>query len=264
MHINSFDHYQTHESVIHRLDARVKIILTIILIISNALLPDGAWTAFMLTWGLVLGASLLAKIQFLFLATRSLVVMPFALAAITVIFSIPGHALGTIQLGNWQVVVTEPGLLRFASIMIRSWVSVQMAILLTATTTTPDLIHAMRHLRVPDILVATISFMYRYLFVLSDEALRLLRAREARSAALDNQRKHHTKLRWRIKVAGNMAGQLFIRSYERSERVYNAMLARGYQGTLQTLNPHEMKTKDWMMGSIVILALVLLQIITHR
>jgi len=263
MHINTFDHYQLHDSVIHRLDARVKIILTILLIVSNALLPDGAWIAFALTWTLVLAASLLASVQLTFLLTRSLVALPFAIAAVTVIFSIPGPALTTLELGDWQLVITEPGLIRFASIMIRSWVSVQMAILLTATTPFPDLIHAMRHLRVPDILVATISFMYRYLFVLSDEALRLLRAREARSATLDARRKHHTTLRWRVKVAGNMAGQLFLRSYERSERVYNAMLARGYRGTLLTLNPHEMKSKDWVMGSIVLLTLVILQIIAH-
>jgi len=263
MHINSFDHYQLHDSVIHRIDPRVKIIVTVLLIVSNALLPDGAWMAFALTWGLVLAASLLASIRLTFLITRSLVALPFAIAAVTVIFSIPGPALTTLELGGWQFVITEPGLIRFASIMIRSWVSVQMAILLTATTPFPDLIHAMRHLRVPDILVATISFMYRYLFVLSDEALRLLRAREARSASLNTRRKHRTALRWRVKVAGNMAGQLFLRSYERSERVYNAMLARGYRGTLQTLNPHKMHPKDWVIGSIVFVTLALLQIIAN-
>lgn len=263
MHFNTFDHYQLHDSAIHRLDPRVKIIATVLLILSNVLLPDGAWLAFALTWGFVIAASLLAHIHFTFILSRSLVALPFAVAAVTVMFTIPGPALTTLNLGAWQLTVTEPGLIRFASIIIRSWLSVQMAILLTATTPFPDLIHAMRHLRVPDILVATISFMYRYLFVLSDEAIRLLRAREARSANLNARRKYNTTLRWRIKVAGNMAGQLFLRSYERSERVYNAMLARGYHGTLHTLNPHEMKSKDWVMGSIVLLALALLQAIAH-
>ncbi len=263
MHINTFDHYQLHDSTIHRLDPRVKISATVFLILSNALLPDGAWIAFALTWGLVLSASLLARIQLTFILSRSLVALPFAIAAVTVIFSIPGPTLTTLDIGTWQLTITEPGVIRFSSIMIRSWISVQMAILLTATTPFPDLIHAMRHLRVPDILVATISFMYRYLFVLSDEAIRLLRAREARSANLSTTRKHHTTLLWRVKVAGNMAGQLFLRSYERSERVYNAMLARGYIGTLQTLNPHEMKPKDWVMGSTVLLALTFFQILAH-
>ncbi len=263
MHINTFDHYQLQNSSIHHLDPRVKIIATVLLIVSNALLPDGAWIAFALTWGWVLASSMFARIQVTFILSRSLVALPFAIAAVTVIFSIPGPVLTTLDIGAWQLTVTEPGLIRFASIMIRSWISVQMAILLTATTPFPDLIHAMRHLRVPDILVATISFMYRYLFVLSDEAIRLLRAREARSAALNSTRKHHTPLRWRVKVAGNMAGQLFLRSYERSERVYNAMLARGYHGTLQTLNPHEMKMKDWVMGCIVVLALAIFQFVAQ-
>ncbi len=263
MHINTFDHYQLHDSSIHRLDPRVKISATVLLIISNAILPDGAWIAFALTWGLVLSVSLLANIQINFILSRSIVTLPFAIAAVSVIFSIPGPTLTTLVLGSWQLIITEPGLIRFASIMMRSWISVQMAILLTATTPFPDLIHAMRHLRVPDILVATISFMYRYLFVLSDEAIRLLRAREARSASKFGTGRQRTALLWRVKIAGNMAGQLFLRSYERSERVYNAMLARGYIGTLQTLNPHEMKPKDWVMGSAVLLVLVFFQILAH-
>jgi len=263
LHISTFDHYQLHDSSIHRLDPRVKISATVMLIISNAILPDGAWIAFALTWGLVLSVSLLANIQINFILSRSIVTLPFAIAAVSVIFSIPGPTLATLELGSWQLIITEPGLIRFASIMMRSWISVQMAILLTATTPFPDLIHAMRHLRVPDILVATISFMYRYLFVLSDEAIRLLRAREARSASKSGIGKQRTALLWRVKIAGNMAGQLFLRSYERSERVYNAMLARGYIGTLQTLNPHEMKPKDWVMGSTVLLVLVFFQFLAH-
>ena len=94
-----------------------------------------------------------------------------------------------------------------------------MAILLTATTPFPDLLHALRHLRVPPVLVAIIAFMYRYLFVLADEAERLLRARAARSAGLPGGGGRRVD-----RLAGarrrHMAGQLFLRSYERSDRVY--------------------------------------------
>ena len=130
-----------------------------------------------------------------------------------------------------------------------------MAILLTATTQFPDLMHALRHLRLPQILVAVISFMYRYLFVLADEAMRLLRARQARSAQLPGQ-KAGGSLWWRARVAGNMVGQLFLRSYDRSDRVYNAMLARGYRGHFLTLNPHAMQPFDWLAGGIALLILL--------
>jgi cobalt/nickel transport system permease protein len=158
--------------------------------------------------------------------------------------------------------MTDAGLIRFVSIVVRSWLSVQMAILLTATTRFPDLIHALRHLRLPQPLVSTISFLYRYLFVLTDETVRLLRAREARSARPAGGGGGGS-VAWRARVAGNMAGQLFLRSYERSDRVYNAMLARGYAGQLLTLNPHVMRNQDWVVGALAVMILLLLQVISR-
>jgi cobalt/nickel transport system permease protein len=143
------------------------------------------------------------------------------------------------------------GLLRFVSILIRSWLSVQMAILLVAVTRFPDLIHALEHLRIPAVLTTIIVFLYRYLFVLTDEVFRLLRAREARSAAAPGSKSGGGVL-WRARVAGNMAGQLFLRSYERSDRIYNAMVARGYSGHLYTLNPHEMKSTDYYASALAV------------
>jgi cobalt/nickel transport system permease protein len=146
--------------------------------------------------------------------------------------------------------------------VIRGWLSVQLAILLTATTRFPDLMHALRHLRVPPILVAIVSFMYRYLFVLSEEATRLLRARDARSARVPALRGGGSVV-WRARVAGNMAGQLFLRSYERSDRIYSAMLSRGYAGQLLTLNPHRMRPRDWSAAALASVVLLLLQWIGH-
>ncbi|MFQ5615958.1 MAG: cobalt ECF transporter T component CbiQ [Anaerolineales bacterium] len=271
MHINTFDHFQRQrpgqdaESLIHRLDPRLKVVVTLLFILSNALLPDGAWLAYLLAWGMVLIFNRLAGLKIRFLITRSFVALPFAMAAITIIFTLPGEPLTAIKIGPWLLVATSSGLVRFASILLRSWISIQTAIVMTATTPFPDLVHALRHLRVPAILVAIISFMYRYLFVLSDEALRLVRARAARSAQPDPVQRKTTATRgggsvfWRARVAGNMAGQLFLRSYERSDRVYNAMLARGYRGQLLTINPHKMQPKDWITGVIAVILLSLLQ-----
>jgi cobalt/nickel transport system permease protein len=259
LHANTFDRYRAGASSIHQLDPRVKVALTVLFIISNVLLPDGAWLAFLLSLAVVLFAASLSGLGLGYTLRRSFVALPFALAAITAIFAIPGRPLFAWTLGPWDLVATDAGLVRFASIVVRSWLSVQMAILLTATTQFPDLVHALRHLRVPGVLVAIISFMYRYLFVLADETMRLLRAREARSARPDGAARAGGSVAWRARVAGNMAGQLFLRSYERSDRVYNAMLARGYAGQLLTLNPHTLRTTDWAAAGGFVVVLLLLQ-----
>ena len=262
MQINRFDRYQDHPSLIHRLDPRVKVVVTLLFILSNSLLPDGAWPAALIAWGMVFFAGHLARLSPGYLLKRSFIVLPFTLAAVTVIFNVPGSPVWVWQWGERSVVVTSQGMIRFASIITRSWLSVQMAILLTAVTRFPDLMHALRHLRLPHILISIISFMYRYLFVLADEAGRLLRARAARSARPAGGGGGGT-LRWRASVAGGMIGQLFLRSFERSDRVYNAMLSRGYQGELLTMNPHLISSLDWQIGGVAILFIVLIQAVGH-
>lgn len=251
MHFDAFDRYHEKESFLHRLDPRVKVLVTVVFIISNALLPDGAWVAFGFAWLFVLVCNLLSKLGIGYTLKRSIIALPFALIAITVLFSIPGKPLTTFNFMMMDLTITDMGLLRFVSILIRSWLSVQMAILLVAVTRFPDLIHALEHLRIPAVLTTIIAFLYRYLFVLTDEVFRLLRAREARSAAVPGSRSGGGVV-WRAKVAGNMAGQLFLRSYERSDRIYNAMVARGYAGHLYTLNPHEMRSADYYATALAI------------
>ncbi|MFN2107266.1 MAG: cobalt ECF transporter T component CbiQ [Candidatus Promineifilaceae bacterium] len=256
MHFNTFDHYQEHRTWVHDLDPRVKVLAVVGFVVSMALLPDGAWLAYMLSWGMVMGLALAAGIEPWFVIKRSLLILPFLLAAVTVAFTLPGNIIWQ---GPWGLTVSDAGLTRFVSIVLRSWISLQMAVLLTATTRFPDLLHALRHLYVPAILVAILAFMYRYLFVLVDETTRLMRARAARSAQLPGLNSGRS-LWWRASVAGSMVGQLFNRSLARSDRVYQAMLARGYQGDLLTMNPHQMIASDWRALGLAILLIAALQV----
>jgi len=260
MHAHAFDQYHFQESLIHRLDPRVKVVATVGFILSNAILPDGRWLAFAFAWVILLVANDLSRLGLGFTFKRSFVALPFALVAVSAIFSPLGEPLAEWDLGFATLVPTDFGLIRFFSILVRSWLSVQMAILLVATTQFPDLIHALEHLRVPRVLTTIIAFLYRYLFVLTDEVYRLLRARESRSAGLPNL-KRGGKLTWRAKVAGSMAGQLFLRSYERSDRIYNAMLSRGYTGHIRTLNPHVMTQIDWFTLGLSAILLILIQLV---
>ena len=260
MHADAFDRYHHGQSPLHSLDPRVKVIVTIAFILSNALLPDGAWIALVLAWSFIIFANVVSGLGVGFTFKRSFIALPFALAAITVLFSIPGKPVTSFQFLMWDLTITDAGLLRFVSIVVRSWLSVQMAILLVAVTEFPKIIHALSHLRVPTILTVIISFLYRYLFVLTDEVLRMLRARQARSAATSGVRSGGS-VAWRARIAGHMAGQLFLRSYERSDRIYNAMLSRGYTGHLYTLNPHEMKSRDYFVTAFAIAIIFIVQII---
>jgi cobalt/nickel transport system permease protein len=259
MHADVFDRYHHGHSPLHSLDPRIKVIVTIAFILSNALLPDGAWIAFLLAWSLIVFANLISGLGVGFTFKRSFIALPFALAAVTVLFSIPGKPVTSFHFLMWNLTITDAGLLRFISIVVRSWLSVQMAILLVAVTEFPKIIHALTHLRVPTIITMIISFLYRYLFVLTDEVMRMLRARQARSAAASGVRSGGS-VAWRARIAGHMAGQLFLRSYERSDRIYNAMLSRGYKGELMTIHPHHFHRSDLLIGGLCIAALVLMQI----
>jgi len=101
--------------------------------------------------------------------------------------------------------------------------------------------------------------MYRYLFVFADEALRLMRARAARSA-VGTGGKSGGGLMWRGRVAGGMVGNLALRAFERSERIYDAMVARGFQGEIKTLTSPPLTDKDRnvLVGWVTYLGMLLL------
>jgi cobalt/nickel transport system permease protein len=173
--------------------------------------------------------------------------LPFVLAALPVIFTLQGEVLFAIPLGPWTLTVYQPGLERFLSIALKSWISVQAAILLAACTPFPDLLLAMRAVRLPRLLVAIFGLMWRYLFVLADEALRLMRARLSRSGHSDLPGlKPGGSLAWRARVTGGMAGSLFLRAFERSDRIYMAMVARGYDGEVRAAPLPAMSASSWL------------------
>lgn len=236
MHVHFLDPYRPHDSPIHRLDPRVKFLLVLAFIFTNALVPVGAWPVYILLFALVLSATLLSELGVGYVLKRASLAFPFVLAALPLIFTLPGPVVLSLPAGPWTLTLSQPGLVRFASIALKSWISVQAAIVMAASTPFPDLLAAMRAVGIPRLLVAIFGLMWRYLFVLADEALRLMRAREARSgdAGLPGLRTGGS-LAWRARVTGGMAGNLFLRAFERSDRIYMAMLSRGYDGEVRAL-----------------------------
>jgi cobalt/nickel transport system permease protein len=237
------DHYQLGDSVVHCLDARVKLILALATIVVIAALPRGSWLIYLACLAVICIAIGLSHIRPVLVFRRSLVAMPFTLAALGLLFTIPGSTLVSLGLAGWTLSVTAEGTVAFASILIKAWLSVLTATVLVATTPFAQLVAAMRAFRVPQILVSTVSFMYRYMYVIADEALRLHRAREARSAMSGS--KAGGSISWRARVLGGMVGSLFLRSYERSERVYAAMLSRGFDGSTRTMRMPSLGRRDF-------------------
>lgn len=243
-----FDRYIAGASPLHALDARVKLVLTIAFIFCASLLPPGSWLALTGLTALLWTAITISGVGLPTILRRALVALPFALVAITIVWSVPGRPVFQIPLGFATLTATDAGLIRFVSILWKSWISVQAALLLTATTHFLEVLWALRALRLPAIMVTILSLMYRYLFVLVDEAQRLMRARDCRSATLDAR--GGRSVWWRAQVTGRMVGTLLLRAFERSERIYVAMLARGYNGDLRTLSTPPMSRRDRQLSVI--------------
>jgi len=233
------ERYQQGTSLVHRLDPRLKLLATLGFVVAATSTPPPAWPALVLLAGLAWGAIGLAGIPWGQALRRSAIALPFAgMVALSLPFTQAGQVVWARSLWGWELAITDAGLLLFATILVKAWLSVLVSGLLVATTRFPDLLLGLQSLRVPAALTATISFMYRYLFVLVDEALRMRTAREARSVGTGRT------VAWRARVLGGLIGSLFIRSYERSERIYAAMLDRGYAGEIRSLTRLTWQRRD--------------------
>jgi cobalt/nickel transport system permease protein len=249
------DRHVAGDSFVHRLDPRVKLLITLAFIFATLLTPQGRWEVFAASGVLLAVTTVLAGLSPRLVIGRSLLALPFVLAALPVLFNRPGEMLFETPVFGWRA--TDTGAEALATILLRSWLSVTAATILTATTEPDRILRSLRWFGVPRLLVATISFMWRYIFVIGEEAQRLLRARESRSARPNGQ--SGGSLRWRGSVAGNMVGSLFLRSLGRSERVYQAMLARGYNGELRSLDRFTLRPRDLVFAVAAFALMIAIQ-----
>jgi cobalt/nickel transport system permease protein len=264
MHVHYLDPYRDRSSPIHRLDPRVKLLLAVGFILATALTPPGAWPIYILLFALLLAVEILSDLGVGYVMRRSALAFPFVLAAVPILFTLPGDPLFTFNVGPWSPTISAAGVERFISIAVKSWLSVQMAIVLASSTLFPDLLSAMRAVHVPKLLVAVIGLMWRYLFVLADEAMRLMRARDARSGhPADTPYRAGGTLAWRARVTGGMAGNLFMRSFDRGERIYAAMAARGYDGEVRNLGTPPVSRPQKVVLVVGVLVLALLVILSY-
>jgi cobalt/nickel transport system permease protein len=240
------------EGLLYDTDARIKLLIVVAFAFAATAIPEGHWRAFAAFTLFVAVAIAVSRLPLWLVLRRSLLALPFVLAAVPLIFTRSGETVATLPVLGWTI--SDSGLIAVASILLKSWLAVLMAVVLTSTTRPLDLIRALERLHVPRILASTVFFMYRYLFVIGAEGQRMMRARESRSALMPGVSGGGT-IAWRARVLGTMVGTLFIHSFSRSERIYAAMLARGYDGTVRFMEESSLSRTDRIFGAIACVAL---------
>ena len=257
---NHLDPFINASSGLHTLDARIKLCALVIFMLTTVLLPANAWAAYILLAAVLISTMLLANIPLRLLVRRSLAVeLPFVLIAMPLLFRPGGNEIASMQVARKAVVLTDAGVVAFSSILLKTWLSVQAAVLQGAVTRFEDILFGLRGLGYPKLLSAILAMMWRYAYILSTEARRMLAARAARSGRAQDNGNYGGSIFWRAGVTGGMAGCLLLRSLERGERVYQAMKARGYDGEMRVLEARRQSAGEkWMIAAMAALALLLL------
>jgi len=195
--------------------------------------PREAFWAFGVHAVLVGGAVAVARIPAGFLLRRLLVLIPFVLFAVFLPFFGGGARTDVLGLS-----VSVEGLWGAWTILAKATLGVTASIVMAATTEVPDILLGLDRLRAPRLITAIAGFMVRYLDVVLGEMHRM------RIAMLS--RGYDPRWIWQGRALATSAGALFIRSYERGERVYQAMVARGYEGQMPVLSSVPTRSGSWV------------------
>jgi len=203
------EHVAAGNSPVHRLDVRVKIVALLGTTVVAVSTPQGAWPAFAAFLAVLVTLVVVARLPARHVAGRMVVEVPFLLAAALLPLTRPDG----VELG--------------ATIAAKATIGTLAAILLSSTTPFPRLLRGFERLHTPRTIVLIVSFMWRYLQVLSGELSRMRLARDARAVGSGPI--------WRDRSTARLVAVLFLRALERGERVYLAMLSRGYTGAFPAL-----------------------------
>jgi len=211
-------HFHGH-GPIHRAPAHLKLLALVGFMLMVVATPHGWWQVFVAEALVLLAVIGVSRVPLTYLAPRMVIELPFAVFALLMPFI--SHGPRTEVLG---IVVSEPGLHAGLALLVKGSIGVLASLTLAATTEPQDVLRGLERLRMPDLIVQIMGFMIRYLDVVTGELSRMLVA--MRSRGCDPRSPKH----W--PTLARAMGALFIRSYERGERVHLAMLSRGYDGRL--------------------------------
>lgn len=230
---------------LHRLPAEVKVVGLLAFVLTVVATPrDQAW-AFGVYALLLLGLVVLTRVPPATVLRRMVIEVPFLVFAVLLPFVALGERVDVLGLS-----LSVDGLLGGFNIVAKGTLGVVAAILLSATTRPRDLVVGLQRLRLPALFVTILSFMVRYLDVVVDDMRRMALARSARG--FEARHLGH------VPVVAKAAGALFIRCYERGERVHLAMVSRGFTGTVPQLSAPASTARQWaaVAGAWLVVAAV--------
>lgn len=228
--IGRIDRLSYQDTFVHRLDPRAKVVCTILFLFTVVSFPKYEIAALLPFFLFPVLLTTLGDIPVKFLLKKIAIVSPFA-----IFIGIFNPILDTRPVAVIAGVSLSAGWLSFFTIMIKFTLTISAALLLIATTSFPGICHALRRLGVPAIFVSQLLFLYRYLFVLMEEAMRLVRARDMRSFGKSGSG---------MKIVIQLIGTLFLRTVERAERIYSAMLSRSFDGDIPSVKQYHLRLVD--------------------
>ncbi|MFF5726593.1 cobalt ECF transporter T component CbiQ [[Kitasatospora] papulosa] len=236
--------YRHGHTPVHALPPHCKLAAVLCFVVAVVSTPREAVWAFALYAALLAGVAAVARISPGFLLKRLVIEVPFVAFALLMPFVVPGEQ--TELLG---VSVSVPGLWGAWNVLAKGTLGVAASVILASTTELRSLLLGLQRLRLPPLLVQIASFMIRYGDVIGDELRRMSIARRSRGFEASGVR------HWG--VLAKTAGALFIRSYERGERVHLAMVSRGYTGTMPVIDEVTATRTQWAhAAALPVLALV--------
>jgi cobalt/nickel transport system permease protein len=230
--------YLDRPSPVARLAPEVKIVATVLFTIVVVVTPRTEFPAFAGYAVLLAVVATLARVPAPWLLKRATIELPFVLLAIALPFA--GHGPRVDWLG---MSLSVDGLYGAWNIAAKGTLGVLASLLLAATTTMRDLILGLDRLHCPTAFTQIATFMLRYLDVLADDARRMRIARLSRG--------YDPRFLWQVKAFAVGVGSLFLRTYERGERVYLAMLSRGYTGRLPRPSDDRAPARQWVVSALL-------------
>ena len=228
-------------SAVHRVPAAAALLGTVGFVLVVVATPATRPLAYLGYAALLAVAVVAAGLRVRTVLARMVIEVPFVLFAVLVPFVATGPQVEVLGVG-----LARDGLVDAGALLAKATLGVAAAVVLSATQHPRDLLDGLQRLKVPPLVVAIAGFMLRYVHVVLDEMRRMRIARESRG---------YEERGWRhVRVLSRSVGALFLRSYERGERVHLAMLSRGWQGTmprLDGLRPTTVATWAWAPAAVL-------------
>lgn len=251
MSISQFKNIGELESLIHKIDGRVKTITFLLSIIISAVLSDIYVEVLLWIFAIILFSC--TNIKWLKLLRR--LYLPFGLSwlvFLSIIFTNGSEVVKAIHFGIIQLNIYEEGIRLGVLIQIRIMTAVTFGCVLAFTTPMIEILETLRMCKLPGTIVDIADMMYRYVFIVEETAHNMHVAQVSRMG---------DKSSWidKVRDAGKVAAYVIIKSMDKSVKIYNAMLARGYNSNTKALGYFykKLEAKDWIFGAVNIMFLTI-------